>query len=125
MRALLVAMLVLGAGCKSAKKDEGGGGGGTSKVEQLTPAERKRGEDACTTYVRELCACAARRPDDANLAEQCEKKKAKPEALGLLLALDDDASASDDSRARAQIEARKLIAKCVMEHASLPSLGCR
>lgn len=124
MRRALVAVLACGAlaACqgKPTKKREVT----PDRAAVMTPAERKRGEDACTTYVKQLCACAAARPDDARLAEQCQLKQAKPEALGLLLAVDDDAKASEDSRMRAQIEARKLIAKCVMEHASLPSLGC-
>jgi hypothetical protein len=120
----LVALVLVLAACKSAKKDKPDETR-SGRAEPMTPVERKRGEDACTTYVKELCECAAKRPDDARLAEQCELKKAKPEALGLLLAVDDDLKASDDSRLRAQIEARKLISKCVMEHASLPTLGCR
>lgn len=128
MRAAWVIVMALAViGCKS-KKDDGGVSGdkaaGPKRAEEMTPIERKRGEDACTTYVKELCDCAASKPGDAKLAEQCELKKAKPEALSLLLALDDDPKASNDSRQRAQIEARKLISKCVMEHASLRSLGC-
>lgn len=118
MRWLLIAALV--AGCAS-KKDEKPAKGPAPKLGEI---ERKRGEDACTQYVAALCKCAEKKPDDKNLADQCDLKKAKPEALALLLAVDDDPKASDDSRLRAQIEARKLISKCVMEHASLPGLGC-
>jgi hypothetical protein len=115
MRWLLIAALV--AGCAS-KKEEKPAQGPAPKLGEI---ERKRGEDACTQYVAALCKCAEKKPE---LAEPCDLKKAKPEALALLLAVDDDPKASDDSRLRAQIEARKLISKCVMEHASLPGLGC-
>jgi len=115
--------VALGAGCKGKAKSDAAPG--ANRPPLMTAMERKRGEDACTTYVQALCACAAAKPTDAKLAEQCALKQAKPEALQLLLAVDDDPKATDDSRLRAQIEARKLIAKCVMEHASLPSLGCR
>ena len=115
MRWLLIAALV--AGCAS-KKEEKPAKGPAPKLGEI---ERKRGEDACTQYVAALCKCAEQKPE---LVEQCDLKKAKPEALALLLAVDDDPKASDDSRLRAQIEARKLISKCVMEHASLPSIGC-
>lgn len=130
MRAAVAAALVMvatlaAAGCKGTKSDDGAGAAsGPERAPAMTPAERKRGQDACTAYVAQLCACAARQPADARLAEQCQMKQAKPEALALLLAVDDDPKASDDSRLRAQIEARKLIARCVMEQAALPSLGC-
>ena len=130
MRAAVLMVVALAvAGCKSKAKDAEGVRGddpaGPKREEKMPAVERKRGEDACTTYVKELCACAASKPGDTHLAEQCVLKKAKPEALSLLLALDDDPKASDDSRQRAQIEARKVIAKCVMEHASLRGLGCQ
>jgi hypothetical protein len=127
MRAVAAVLVVCAAlaGCKAkAKKKDPGGAAAASSGPLMTPAERRRGEDACTTYVKELCACAAAKPDDAKLAELCELKHAKPEALELLLAVDNDPKASLDSRQRALIESRKLIAKCVMEQASLPSLGC-
>lgn len=122
-----MAVVLAVVGCKKSKDEDsvrGDPAAGPEPAAKMTPVERKRGEDACTTYVKELCECAAAKPGDAKLAEQCELKKAKPEALSLLMALDDDAKASDDSRLRAQIEARKLISKCVMEHASLRGLGC-
>ncbi len=121
--ALPVAVVALAA-CNAKPKDKPKGESKPGRPEPMTPVERKRGEDACTTYSKALCDCAAKRPDDANLAEQCELKKAKPEALELLLGVDDDPATSDDSRLRAQIEARKLIARCVTEHASIGSLGC-
>ncbi len=117
MRWILVLALI--AGCS--KKAEDKPAGSSPGAPRLGEIERKRGEDACSQYVAALCRCAEKKPE---LAEPCDLKKAKPEALALLLAVDDDPKASDDSRLRAQIEARKLISKCVMEHASLPSLGC-
>ncbi len=119
----LVAVATLLAGCAGKREERGGGGG--ERAAPMPPAERKRGEDACTTYVRQLCACARVRPDDAALAERCHLKQAKVEALDLALQVDDDPAASDDSRLRAQVEARKIIAKCFEETAQLPTLGCR
>ena len=58
------------------------------------------------------------------LAEQCELKHAKPEALALALGVDDDPASSRDSILRAQREARKIIARCIEEAAQLPVLGC-
>jgi hypothetical protein len=117
-------MAMAAGGCKSERKDAGAGSA-SARAAPMTEAERQRGEDACTSYVKTLCACAAARPDDAELAESCHMKQAKPEALELLLQVDDDPAASDDSRLRAQIEARKLIARCIEEAAQLPAQGCR
>ncbi|KAB2887221.1 MAG: hypothetical protein F9K40_21725 [Kofleriaceae bacterium] len=121
---LMAAALAAGAGCKAKEKEEAGGGLRERK-DLMTPQEKKRGEDACNAYVTQLCACAAAKPDDAALAERCELKKAKPEALGLLLGVIEDPKSSDDSVLRAHVEARKLIAKCFEEAAGLPAMGCR
>jgi hypothetical protein len=128
MRLALIAVAVLAAttGCKADKKsgDEGGGGAAARK-DLMTPQEKQRGEDACNTYVKQLCECAAARPDDAALKERCQLKQAKPEALALLLGVIEDPRSSEDSLLRAHVEARKLIARCIEETVQLPSLGCR
>jgi hypothetical protein len=126
IRALVVALaLAATTGCKAKPKGEEGGGSATARKDLMTPQEKKRGEDACNTYVAQLCACAAAKPDDAALKERCELKKAKPEALALLMGVIEDPKSSEDSLLRAHVEARKLIAKCIDETVQLPSLGCR
>jgi hypothetical protein len=112
-------------GCKAKKKGDEGGGSAAPRKDLMTPQEKQRGEDACTAYVKQLCDCAAAKPDDAVLKERCELKKAKPEALVLLLGVIDDPKSSEDSMLRASVEARKLIAKCIEETVQLPTLGCR
>lgn len=127
MRWVLVGAMALAAaaGCETRKKGDAGGGATGERKDLMTPAEKKRGEEACNAYVAKLCACAAARPDDAALAERCELKKAKPEALGLLLGVIEDPKSSEDSMLRAHVEARKLVAKCIEETVQLPTLGCR
>ncbi len=122
--ALLLAA-TLAAGCDTKQKGDGGGKVTGERKDLMTPAEKKRGEEACNAYVARLCACAAARPDDAALAERCELKQAKPEALGLLLGVIEDPKSSEDSMLRAHVEARKLIARCIEETVQLPTLGCR
>lgn len=116
MRPLTAALLVVVAvaGCQDKPKKKAGEA--RKGPELMTPVERKRGEDACTMYNKQACACAV--PD------KCRDSQVKLEALEALTGVDLDPSSSEDSRLRVQIETRKLIAKCVMEHASLPSLGC-
>jgi hypothetical protein len=127
MRLALIAVAVLAAttGCKADKKsgDEGGGGAAARK-DLMTPQEKQRGEDACNTYVKQLCDCAAARPDDAEMKGRCERKSL-PQALELVMGVIEDPNSSEDSLLRAHVEARKLIAKCIEETVQLPSLGCR
>lgn len=124
--ALVAAMaLAVATGCKAKKQGDEGGGSAAPRKDLMTPQEKKRGEDACTAYVKQLCDCAAAKPDDAALKERCDLKKAKPEALVLLLGVIDDPKSSEDSMLRASVEARKLIAKCIEETVQLPTLGCR
>lgn len=127
MKLVLIVAMALAAttGCKAKKKGDESGGSAAPRKDLMTPQEKKRGQDACNAYVTQLCACAAAKPDDATLKERCELKKAKPEALELLLGVIEDPKASEDSMLRAHVEARKLIAKCIEETVQLPSLGCR
>jgi hypothetical protein len=111
MRALALALLVLGlhAGCK--KEDEAPG-----RPKPIGAQERQRGTDACTAYVARLCKCAESKPE---LAERCHLKKAKPEALKLALDVDDDPNAHPQDIFLAQESARQVIAKCIEENAAL------
>jgi hypothetical protein len=113
MRLLLAAALLLAA-CKS---DEPA----SSRPPPISPAERKRGDDACQAYLKRLCACAEQKPE---LKDRCELKHAKPEALKLALAVDDDPGAGPADVALAQESARQVIAKCIEENAQLDTEGC-
>ena len=126
MKSMLVAAMALAVatGCKAKKKGDDGGSAAPARKDLMTPAEMKRGEDACTAYVKQLCDCAAAKPGDALLKERCELKQAKPQALDLLYGVIEDPKSSEDSMLRAQVEARKLIGKCIEETAQLPALGC-
>lgn len=88
----------------------------------ISAPERARGIDACSTYVQRLCECAKTKPE---LAEPCQLKHAKPEALALALEVEADPASSADSIRRAQREARVIVARCIEETAQLPTLGCR
>ncbi len=121
-RLLLGALVVASLGCKGKAAPRVEPGPVSDRPAPMTLPERQRGADACTTYVERLCACAKQKPA---LAEQCELKHAKPEALALTLGVDDDPTSTRDSIVRAQREARKIIALCIQEAAQLPSLGCR
>lgn len=127
IRAAACALLVaatLAAGCKSKKKDDAGGEERTT-TQLMSPAEMKRGQEACTTYVMQLCACAEQRPDDNDLKDRCYMKQGTPEGLANLYAVAADPKQSETSRLQVQVEARKIIAKCIEGAAQLPSLGCR
>lgn len=124
-RALAVAAvavaLVAGAGCKKKAKPPPA----AVRVPPMPEAEVTRGKAACDDLVAKLCACSAAQPDKPTLAEACQMKKAKPEALALALetAVRDDVA--PDVAVRSQQAARTIIEKCVQEVAALPTLGCR
>ncbi len=117
MKAALLLNLGLGlalalglAGCKGEDKTPGG------RPRPISAAERKRGDDACQSYVKRLCLCAETKPE---LKDRCEIKHAKPEALVLALEVDDNPEAAPREVAQAQDQARKIIAKCIEENAAL------
>ena len=111
MKALaLLVGLVVAAGCKGEEKTPGG------RPKPISVAERERGKNACEAYVERLCTCAKAKPE---LAERCELKHAKPEALVLALEVDDSPEAAPREVAQAQDQARKIIAKCIEENAAL------
>lgn len=118
--ALAVAM-VAGAGCKKKSKPPPA----AVRVPPMPEAEVTRGKAACDDLVAKLCACSAAQPDKPALADACQMKKAKPEALALALetAVRDDVA--PDVALRSQQAARTIIEKCVQEVAALPTLGCR
>ncbi|MEZ4398548.1 MAG: hypothetical protein R3B06_00910 [Kofleriaceae bacterium] len=119
--ALALALALAGAGCKRAADAPPA----PSRPAPLPAAEVTRAKAACDDLVARLCACAQAHPDQPALAERCELKKAKPEALALALDTAARTDVGDDSVVRAQLTARKIVEKCVEEIAALPSLGCR
>lgn len=109
------------AGCKKKAKPPPA----PPKVVPMPAAEVARGKAACDDLVAKLCACSAAQPAKPELAEACQMKQAKPEALALALetAVRDDVA--PDVALRSQQAARTIIEKCVQEVAALPTLGCR
>lgn len=125
-RVALVAVALAGglaglAGCKKKAKPPPA----AVRVPPMPAAEVTRGKAACDDLVAKLCACSAAQPGKPELAEACQMKKAKPEALALALetAVRDDVA--PDVALRSQQAARTIIEKCVQEVAALPTLGCR
>jgi|GEM_PF-1169016 len=120
--ALVVALgLAMVTGCKKSEQ----AAPASTRPPELAPAEVSRGKAACDDLVARLCACAAAHPDNADLADKCHMKAAKPEALALALEVTMDPKASDDTVARAQMSIRTIVGKCIEEIAALPTLGCK
>lgn len=124
MRALVcaaaLALAALGSGCN--KKAEAPP---PTRPPDLPAAEVSRGKAACDDLVARLCACSKAHPDNADLADKCHMKAAKPEALALALEVTADPKASDDTVLRAQMSIRTIVKKCIEEIAALPTLGCQ
>lgn len=93
------------------------------KVPPMPAAEVTRGKAACDDLVAKLCACSAAHPDRPDLADTCQMKKAKPEALALALETATRDDVAPDVALRSQHAARTIIAKCIEEVAALSCPG--
>lgn len=112
--AVLVA-LALAGGCKkqeAAPVD-------TDTAPPIPAPELKRGKDACTAYVTQVCACQT---DAAKQA--CSLAKALPEAIEVGMQV----ATSPESKRREVLQANDMIRKtfkeCIEQAGKLPSLGC-
>ena len=91
----------------------------SNRPQPIGEVERKRGDDACHAYVDRLCKCAAAKPDKKELADRCDLKHAKLDALAMALQVDDDPTATPTDVWNAQDQVRKIIAKCIQENEAL------
>jgi hypothetical protein len=81
---VIAALLVLGAaGCR--KEQERPAEGPPPGPPPLSEAEARQVRDACDAYVAHVCACAAARPEDVALGEQCGLARAIPGALDVAI----------------------------------------
>ncbi|MBK9035594.1 MAG: hypothetical protein IPL61_30775 [Myxococcales bacterium] len=123
-RATLALVVVVGAlslaGCKKKPRE-----GPPPRPAPMPEVEVTRGRAACDDLVARLCACAQAQPGRADLADACQMKKAKPEALALMLETAQRDDVAPDAVVRSQQAARKIIEKCIQEVAALPTLGCQ
>lgn len=116
----LVLALAAMSGCKakeSAPKKQ-------KPVAGMTEIEIKRGEDACKTYVEKTCACADQKPDQAELAKQCQLAKSLPEAMQIALSVAVNPDSKPDVVQQSYDSVRTTVGNCIQETAKLPSLGC-
>lgn len=115
MRIALAILVVVAIGCKkqeAAPVD-------TDTAPPLPAAEVKRGKDACTAYVTQVCACTTEPAKQA-----CALAKALPEAVEVGMQV----ATSPDSKRREVLQAndsiRKTFKECIEQAAKLSSLGC-
>ena len=121
MKSLAVALaLVAVMGCKAKehkpKKQK--------PAASMTEVEIKRGEDACKTYVDKVCACAGQKPDQAELAKQCQLAKSLPEAMQIALSVAVNPESKPDVVEQSYDSVKTTVSQCINETAKLPSLGC-
>ena len=117
----------------------------------MPAAEITRGQDACGAYVKQVCACAARRTAQpvvagsarsdgsatvdahdaaainaaAALTEQCKLAEGIPEAIALSLDLANGSGVTRLDVLQAQQSVRQMIAECIEQTATLPMRGCQ
>jgi hypothetical protein len=91
----------------------------TDTAPPIPAPELKRGQDACTAYVTQVCACTAEPAKQA-----CALAKALPEAIEVGMQV----ATSPDSKRREVLQAndsiRKTFKECIEQAAKLPALGC-
>jgi threonine synthase len=115
VRLALVFLVVATLGCKK----EEAAPVDTDTAPPIPAAEVKRGKDACTAYVTQVCACTAEPAKQA-----CALAKALPEAIevGMQVALSPDSKRREVLQANDSI--RKTFKECIEQAAKLPALGC-
>lgn len=87
----------------------------------LIPAEElTRGADACTGYVKRVCACAETMPE---LKTECGDAKPLPEALAISSRLATNPKAEREDAVQAAANSRRTVKSCIERTAKLPP-GC-
>jgi hypothetical protein len=119
MKAMVIASLLVLAACKGKEPPPA-----AKRPAPMAEAERARAVSACDGYVKAVCACAEKKPDDAALAKRCSLDKALPEAFTLTLSVDDDPTAPAGDVLRAQDQARKIVKSCLEGVNELAAKGC-
>ena len=112
-------MLLLVIGCS--KSDPAPQPDENKPRELLKPAELQRAGEACTEYVKKVCACAE---TVASVKEECALSKALPEAIEVAKRLAANPKADQEDSIQAAGSVRKTVRVCIEKTANLPSQGC-
>lgn len=83
--------------------------------------EAARGQQACKAWMNRICACAADHPD---LSATCSEAKSLPDALTMAVRASTASGLNGPDRARLELEARKIIARCIEEQGKLDPARC-
>jgi hypothetical protein len=131
----LAATLALGALLAACK----GSPAPTAKDDRPPPlptAEVARGQDACSAYIKQVCACASQATASAGsdsaavasaaaLTEQCKLAEGIPDGIALSLDLANGSGVSRRDVLQAQQSVRHMVAECIEQTAKLPTQGCK
>lgn len=120
MKLLLLALGVfLVFGC--AREDDGGSPAPDKPAPAIiTKQEAGRGFEACKAWADRACACAAADPTHE---AACAEARKIPDALKMSIQAGNSTGVEEDVRARVQLEARRIIARCIEQTARLH--GCK
>ncbi len=126
MRILLGCALVLAlAGCQ--KKDDQPAAGSPDQPAQKKPRlglpahEVARGQQACQAWMDRVCGCVA---THAELAAACDEARSLPDALKMAAQASSATGIDAPDRARLELEARKIIARCIEEQGKMDPARC-
>ena len=91
--------------------------------EPITDVEEQRGLEACEAYKARVCACAASKPDDAEMQEMCELAPGKLSSLKMVLRVNRSPKTADE-RYKTSRTAKRIMGSCISEQGKLDSKGC-
>lgn len=89
----------------------------------VSEVEARRGLDACQDYATKVCACAASKPGDAALREQCELAPGKQSALEMVLEVN-RTSQSAEERLKTADTVQRYARSCIEGISDLAPHGC-
>jgi hypothetical protein len=125
--AVLLAVLLVAAGCKKDAAEEGGGatarGPGGDQSKSIGQDEVNQGMALCRGLVDRLCRCADK---DASMKDACDLARARPDALAMHVKYlgGSEGPISTRERLEAEAGARKVIAACVKADSALDPARC-
>jgi hypothetical protein len=122
MKRLIVCALLALVACQSDEPQPGAPPPPPLDTQPITSGETDLGKKACAAYLAQVCKCAESK---AELKEECEMAKARPEAFEMntraALAAGD---ATSKDRRMLVANARKIMRSCIEDSSGLVKKGC-
>ena len=123
MLMLMAVALLCSAGCQEKKPVKGEPP--PPMIEPMGEGESQVGKQACNAYVEQVCGCAAKKPEMAELKSECEMARARPNAFEMnTRAAMAQGDANSKDRRSLVANARKIMRSCIEDASELVKKGC-